>query len=317
MSTTPRRNYVYSGLIFASVSAFSFGISSPVAKSLIMVGWSPAAAAAARFAGGALSLAIVATLAEPQWVREAREHATTVLVYGAIPLAGYLLCHYNAVAHLSVGVALLLEYASPVLVIAWVWATTLQRPRGLTLAGAAVVMVGVTLVLDVFHGAHVDPVGVAWALGAAAANACYFVMSGQVNADGSGLHAITLAAGGLVVATVVIAALGLTGIMPIQFSANDALMADVRVPWLVPVLLLGILCAVANILGVSGIARLRPSFASIVGLSEVLFAVLAAWMLLNERMSLIQLAGGTVMLAGLALAAWAAASRTSRPLGVN
>ena len=70
-----------------------------------------------------------------------------------------------------------------------------------------------------------------------------------------------------------------------------------------PVLLLGVIAtAIAYTLGISGVARLRPSFASLVGLAEVLFAVLAAWLILGEKMTGIQVAGGAVVLLGLALA---------------
>jgi drug/metabolite transporter (DMT)-like permease len=289
--------------MFATASAFTFGMSGPLAKSLMVAGWSPTAAVAARLAGGAFVLGIVATLVKPDWVSQAREHAKTIVIYGMFPVAGAQLCYYNAVAHLSVGVAMLLEYTAPVLVIAWVWATTKRRPRGLTLAGVALAIVGITLVLDVVNGAQADVAGVAWGLGAALCAVCYFMMSDQVTADGSGLHAITLAAGGLVVATVAIAALGLTGVMPMHFTANDAAIAGITVPWFVPVLLLGVIAtAIAYFLGISGVARLRPSFASLVGLAEVLFAVLAAWLLLDERLTPIQIVGGAVVLAGLALA---------------
>jgi drug/metabolite transporter (DMT)-like permease len=269
----------------------------------MMAGWSPTAAVAARLAGGAVVLAIIATIVKPDWLRQAREHARTVVVYGLIPVAGAQLCYYNAVAHLSVGVALLLEYTAPVLVIAWVWATTRQRPRGFTLAGVALAIVGVTLVLDVFHGARIDAAGVAWGLGAAVCAVCYFMMSDEVTADGSGLHALTLASGSLLVATVAVAALGMSGVMPMRFTANDAMVAGVTLPWYVPVLLMGIIAtALAYTLGISGVARLRPSFASLVGLAEVLFAVLAAWLMLAEKMTAVQVVGGAVVLVGLALA---------------
>lgn len=303
MSTTHSSDRFRLGLLFATASAFTFGMSGPLAKSLMGAGWSPTAAVAARLALGAAVLAMVASVVKPDWLRQAREHARTVVLYGLIPVAGAQLCYYNAVAHLSVGVALLLEYTSPVLVIAWVWATTRRRPRGLTLAGVALAIVGITLVLDVFHGAKVDAVGVAWGLGAAVCAVCYFMMSDAVTADGSGLHAITLAAGGLVVATVAVAALGMSGVMPMRFTANDAVVAGLTLPWYIPVLLMGIIAtAIAYTLGISGVARLRPSFASLVGLAEVLFAVLAAWLMLGERMTAIQVFGGAVVLVGLALA---------------
>ena len=310
------------GLLFAAGSALSFGMSGPLAKSLMTAGWSPTAAVTARLAGGALVLAVVATFVKRDWLRQARAHARTVVLYGLVPVAGAQLCYYNAVAHLSVGVALLLEYTAPVLVIAWIWATTGQRPRGRTLAGVALAVVGVTLVLDVANGARVDAVGVAWGLGAAVCAVCYFMMSDEVTADGSGLHAITLAAGSLVVATAAIAALGLTGVMPLRFSSEQAVIAGRELPWQVPVLLLGaVATALAYQLGISGVARLRPSFASLMGLAEVLCAVLAAWLMLGERITPVQAVGGLVVMLGLTLARPTSQSsqnsRQTPPIGSN
>lgn len=300
----PRSEHFRLGLLFAIASAITFGLSGPFAKSLMEAGWSPTAAVAARLAGGALVMAAFATAVKPDWLRQARQHARTVVIYGLFPVAGAQLCYYNAVSRLSVGVALLLEYTAPILVVAWLWATTRIRPSTLTLCGVALAIAGVTLVLDVFGpGVHIDPIGVAWAAGAAVCAALYFMMSDEVTADGSGLHAITLAAGGLVVAAVAIALLGVTGVMPLRFTADDAVVAGLSVSWVVPVIALGVIStALAYTLGISGVARLRPSFASLVGLTEVLFAVLAAWLLIGERVSAVQAVGGAVVLLGLALA---------------
>ena len=307
MSTPSGRDQFRLGLLFATGSAFTFGMSGPLAKSLMSAGWSPTAAVTARLAGGALVLALAATIIKPDWLREARAHARTVVAYGLVPVAGAQLCFYNAVARLPVGVALLLEYTAPILVVGWVWATRKQAPSRLTLAGVVLAIAGVTLVLDVFspatHQASIDPVGVIWGLAAAVCAACYFVMSDNVTADGSGLNSITLAAGSLVVAAVAVALLGVSGVMPLQFTANDAVIGGVTLPWLVPVILMGVVAtAIAYTLGISGVARLRPSFASLVGLAEVLFAVLTAWVLLGEGVSAVQAVGGIVVLLGLALA---------------
>jgi drug/metabolite transporter (DMT)-like permease len=51
-----------------------------------------------------------------------------------------------------------------------------------------------------------------------------------------------------------------------------------------------------------GIARLRPRFASLVGLTEVMAAVLWAWLLVGEAITASQGIGGMVVLLGLALA---------------
>ncbi|MDT5130825.1 MAG: hypothetical protein QOE41_136, partial [Mycobacterium sp.] len=101
------------GVTFAIGSALTFGMSGPFAKSLMEAGWTPTAAVTARLAGGALVTALFATIVNPRWAREAVRHAKTVVLYGLIPIAGAQLCYYNAVSHMSVGMALLLEYLAP------------------------------------------------------------------------------------------------------------------------------------------------------------------------------------------------------------
>jgi len=301
----PATDHFRLGLMLAVGSALAFGSSGPFAKALMTAGWSPTAAVVARLAGGALVMAVVATILKRDWIREALRHPGIVLAYGVIPIAGAQLFYYNAVAHLSVGVALLLEYTSPVIVVGWVWATTRRRPTTLTLAGVALAIAGIMLVLDVFAGAHINLVGVGWGLAAAVCAACYFVLSAKTahGADGEAIDPVTLSAAGLVVGSAAVTLLGISGAMPLRFTANDAVVAGFTVSWLVPVVALGVIAtAVAYTLGIMGISRLQPRFASLVGLSEVMFAVLAAWVLLGEAMTVTQAVGGAVVLAGLALA---------------
>jgi drug/metabolite transporter (DMT)-like permease len=291
------------GIAFAVGSALTFGMSGPFAKALMEAGWTPNAAVTVRLAGGALVIAIFATLVHRGWVCEAVQHGKTVVVYGLIPIAGAQLCYYNAVSHLSVGVALLLEYLAPLIVVGWLWATTRRRPGIRTLAGAALALTGTVVVLDVFSGARIDTVGVAWALGAAICAACYFLLSGRVAADGSGLNSVTLAASGLVVGAAAVAVLGMTGVLPLAFTTHDTVIAGHPTSFLVPVVVLGVVTsAIAYTLGISGVARLRPGYASLMGLGEVLCAVVAAWVLLGEAITPTQAVGGAVVLLGLALA---------------
>ena len=159
------------------------------------------------------------------------------------------------------------------------------------------------LVLNVFAGAHINLIGVGWALAAAVCAACYFVMSSSVATDGDGLDAVTLATAGLIVGATAVATLGATGLMPLTFTTNDAVVAGWTTSWLVPVIALALIpTAIAYTLGIMGVARLQPRFASLVGLSEVMFAVLAAWVLLGEAITPTQAIGGVVVLVGLALA---------------
>lgn len=153
------------GVILALVSAAAFGFSGPFAKSLMAAGWSLTAVVTARLATGAAVMVVAACIAAPGWFSEARRHAKVVVLYGIIPVAGAQFCYFGAVRHMSVGVAMLLEFLSPILVIAWTWMITRHRPHTRVLAGATLALLGMLLVLNIFSGARVEPVGIAWGLG--------------------------------------------------------------------------------------------------------------------------------------------------------
>ena len=99
-------------------------------------------------------------------------------------MAGCQLAYFYAVTHLSVGVALLLEYLAPVLIVLWLWGRHRQTPRRLTVLGVGLAVIGLLLVLDVLGGsATVSLVGVLWAFGAAVCLVLYFLLAAHVDDD--------------------------------------------------------------------------------------------------------------------------------------
>src|ERR1700752_3730746 len=102
--------------------------------------------------------------------------------------------------------------------------------------------------------AHINTVGVAWALGAAVCAACYFVMSDRASADGDGLHPLTLDAGGLVVGAAAVPVLGLSGLLPMTITTTDTMVAGYTTSFWVPVVVLGVVStAMAYALGISAV----------------------------------------------------------------
>ncbi|MGW6658423.1 EamA family transporter [Rhodococcus sp. NPDC055024] len=288
------------GLIFALLSAATFGISGPFAKSLIESGWSPGGAVFARVAGGALVMMVIAVATQWNRLRQVSTHTRTVLLYGVFAISGVQLCFFNAVQHLSVGVALLLEYLAPIIVIGWVWITKGTRPSVQTLLGAAVALIGAAVVIDVFGSAEISAAGVAWGLAAAACLAVYFVISERADGD---LHPVVLAASGLTVSALVIGTLGLVGILPFQFSASNTVVAEHSVGvWLPVTVLVLVSTVIAYLTGIAAITLLGPTIGSLVALTEVLCAVVAAWILVGESVTALQAAGGAAIIAGLVLA---------------
>src|SRR5690349_7499198 len=123
------------GLGLALLAAAAFGTSGSFADSLMATGWSPGAVVTARIVIAAIVLTPLGLVqARGRWHR-LRASAGTVLLYGLLAVAGCQFAFFNAVQHLDVGVALLLEYCGVLLVVLWMWARHGQRPRRLTLAG--------------------------------------------------------------------------------------------------------------------------------------------------------------------------------------
>jgi drug/metabolite transporter (DMT)-like permease len=228
-----------------------------------------------------------------------RRDLPSIVAYGLLAVAGAQLFFFNAVDHVSVGVALLLEYSGTLLVVGWAWARYGQRPRRLTIVGAVLSIAGLVLVLDLTGSQRVDGIGVLWGLAAAAGLACYFILSSRV--DG-GLPPIAMAWAGMVVGGAALLVAGLAGAIPMRASTADADFNGHHTPWWVPVLGMSVVAAViAYAAGIGAARRLGARLASFIGLTEVLAAVLFAWLLLGQRPSLLQGVGGVVVLAGIAL----------------
>ncbi len=294
--TPPRSG---AGLGFAVLSAMFFGMSGTLAKGLLAAGWTPASAVTARIVVAAVVLLVPGlVMLRGRW-HLLRANAGFVVIYGLIVVAGTQLAYFSSIATLQVGVALLIEYAAPVLVIGWLWARYGQRPGRLTAAGGALAIGGLVLVLDLVSGADLDPVGVMWALLAMVGCATYFVMSAQ---NGNGLPPVVLASAGLVVGAVALLLAGAVGVLDLTWSTDPASYDGTTVPWWLPVLALGVLtCSFAYVFGIMASRTLGSRVASFVALLEVLFALVFAWVALDELPVAIQFVGGAAVLAGVVL----------------
>jgi len=287
------------GLALAAVSSATFGTSGTFAASLLAVGWTPGAAVTARIVIAAVVLTVPALVVLRRHRFDVRRGGRTLATYGLVAVAGAQLCYFNAVNHLSVAVALLLEYSGILLVVAWMWLRHQQRPRLLTGAGSAVALVGLVLVLDLAGNHRVDGIGVLWGLGAGVGLATYFVISAG---DTDAPPPLIVAWGGLVVGAAALLVADVTGALPYAAPRADVTLLHHRMSWLVPVLGLSLVAAViAYVTGIAGVRLLGARLASFVGLLEVLFAIVFAWLLVGQSLSLTQLAGGALIVAGIAL----------------
>lgn len=286
------------GLWLALASAATFGSSGPFAKSLLVEGWSSGAIVLLRVAGATLVLAVPTVLALRGRWHLVRENLGAVLAYGAVAVAGCQVAYFYAVQRLDVGVALLLEYLAPVLIVGWLWLRHHQAPRRLTVGGVALAVVGLLLVLDVVGGgASISLVGVLWGLGAAVCLVLYFLLADHVDDD---VPPLALAGGGLVVGALALGLAGLTGVLDMTRGAARVPLGGLVVDWWVPVLVIALVAAAfAYVTGIAAVRLLGAKVASFVALTEVLFAVVFAWLVLGELPTPVQIAGGVLIVAGL------------------
>jgi drug/metabolite transporter (DMT)-like permease len=287
------------GLGLALFSSLAFSTSGALGKSLIDAGWSPAAAVTARIGIAALVLALPAAVALRGRWPALRRDIGTVSGYGLLAVAGAQLCYFNAIQHLPVGVALMLEYLGIVLVVIWMWIRHGHRPRRLTVGGSAAALAGLALVLGVIGHVRLDLAGVLWGLGAGVGLAAYYVISSHTRGD---LPPMALAGGGMGIAAVALLALGGAGAVPMHATFGTVTFVGHRVSWLIPVAGLSLVAAViAYVAGIAAARMLGAKLASFAGLAEVIFAVLIAWLLLGQLPTGVQLAGGVLIVAGIAL----------------
>ena len=216
--------------------------------------------------------------------------------YGTLAVAAAQLGYFQAVSRMPVGVALLIEYLGIIIVVLWVWALTRRAPHRLTGVGIVLALAGLALVLDVTGQSTPSLVGVLWGLLAAVGLAGHYVLAGRPTA----LPAVAFAGVGLTCGAVVLALAGLVGVLPMEAGASTVVIAGASAPaWVAFAELVLVAAALAYVLGILGARHLGSTLASFVGLTEVIFAVAFAWVLLGELPGLIQLIGGLVLLSGV------------------
>jgi drug/metabolite transporter (DMT)-like permease len=294
------RPQLAAAVVPAVVSAAAFGLSGSLARSLLDLGWSPATVVAVRVGGAFLVLLVPCLLLLRRIGLPSLGQAGRMVGFGVAAVGLAQLCYFSSVQYLSIGVALLLEYLAPILLIGWHWARSRRRPAKAVLIGAAVALSGLVLVLDLTGGLTLNLIGVAWGLGAAICLCAYFLLSEDPSA--APVHPLLLTTVGTGIGGLLIILAGVAGVLPLTARTGQVTAAGMSVSWLWPVALLILITAVlAYLTGIAAIRALGSSLASFVALSEVIFAVLFAALLLGQHPSPAQLIGGVLILVGIAV----------------
>ncbi|MCZ0204813.1 EamA family transporter [Streptomyces achromogenes] len=288
------------GLGLALASALAFGGSGVAAKPLIEAGLDPLHVVWLRVVGAALVML-------PLAVRHRalpRRRPALLAGFGLLAVAGVQACYFAALSRIPVGVALLVEYLAPALVLGWV--RFVQR-RPVTRAAALGVVLaagGLACVVEVWSGLSFDALGLVLALGAACCQVGYFVLADQGGDAGeTAPDPLGVIAYGLLVGAAVLTLVARPWTMDWSVLGGSTDLNGTAVPaaallaWIVLVA-----TVIAYITGVLSVRRLSPQVAGVVACLEAVIATVLAWVLLGEHLSLPQVAGGAVVLVGAFIA---------------
>lgn len=233
----------------------------------------------ARFTiAGALLAAFMAATRRP-WPR-GRPLAVAILM-GCIGYVGQAVCYFSALNHASAGLVALLLYAYPTLVCLLAAMFLRERLTPRTVALLVVSFAGIALTLG---GGHGTPVGIALGLAAAAFYSVYILVGARE------LGATD--------------ALGATTVVCLSAAATLAVASLFREPrfpgvwwgWTAIGAIAVVSTVIAMIAFFAGLKRLGAPRAAIVSTLEPVVTVVLAWLLLDEQLAAIQLAGGALVL---------------------
>src|SRR3954471_7214103 len=277
MERNPARGY-----LLVAVAAVMFALGGNLARYMLDDGVSATRLSQLRSAGSLVLLALALALSRPRLMRVRRADLPQLAFLGICGLALVHATYYAAIDRLEIGVALVIQYTAPLLLLLWLrfrhgrrLAPSLWGAVGLSIAGCA-------LVVQAYEPGSLDGPGVAYAAGAAVTFAIYMVASERAGHRYESVTTLLWA-----------------------FAFASLFWAVVQPWWTFPFgdvdLLLGLGVIVVGTLlpFICVVAALRPLPAPRVAVAATLEPVLAAvfaWWLHDEHLAIVQLVGGALVL---------------------
>ncbi|SDZ07160.1 Threonine/homoserine efflux transporter RhtA [Micromonospora pattaloongensis] len=291
------------GVAMVVGSGVLFAVNGTVSKLVLRAGLEAPQLTLVRAAGAFAGLLVLSALLRPgaRRLRVTRRELPLLIAYG---LTGFFLVpmlYFVAISRMPVGIALLFEYTAPLLVALWARFGQRQRVRPRLWAGLALSLVGLGCVAEIWGDLKLDGLGVLAGLGAAVMLAFYYVLGERGVQRRDTLSLTTWAFGASAVAGLLVraATAGTGGWEPLAGRTSAGLPVALLCAYVVA------LGSIAPYLLVAAALRHLPATSvGIIGMVEPVLAAAVAWLALGagEALNAAQLAGGALVLVGVALA---------------
>lgn len=292
------------GEIYLFLGAFLFAFNGIISKIVLLDEISAWRLTQIRTGGAFLILFTFFLIFRRHELRPTRTELPWLFLFGLVGVTLVQALYFVAIERLYVGIALLIEFTAPIWILLFLrFVLKKHVPKGLWYA-IALAFSGLLMITQIWSGLRVDQIGLLAALFDALALAGYFLigdMLGKTKSSGA------IATWGFGVASLV-----LFFALPIwnfPFGALDNELSllgrfeDFSLPSWVLVLWIVVMGTIAPYLFViAGLKLMSASTASIFGMIEPVLAGIFAWWWLSESLTAIQLIGGIIVLAGIAIA---------------
>jgi len=294
-------------IIWASLC---FGFSGPLAKVIINAGIGPVPVTWLRVVGSGIALALVAL---PLLLRGPKLPWAGLAAFGLAAVAGVQVFYFLAVSRLPVGIALLLEFTGPILVVAWIRFVRRTRLPRAAVIGTLVSLAGLAVVVEVWSGLRLDALGLLAGAAAALCQAAYFLGGEKLTES---VDTRVLLASGFLIGGAALTPFARPWDVDWSLLGTEVSLGGLDMPgYVVAVALVGS-TVLAYLAGIAGLKLLSAAVAGGMAYLEVVVATLAAWLLLGESLTTAQIIGGVIVLAGVLTAQRAVGARQEVDLAV-
>ena len=276
------------------VAAACWAANAVIAAGAFELGVTPERLAQTRVVIAFVPLAAYLLVARRDLMRPPRAAVPALIGFGACIVAVNF-AYYVAIDRVPVGVAVALQYTAPVLVLAGTAVIARRSPQPTIWLAGALSLTGAVLVSGALAGAQqpLDGLGLLAGVAAALTFAGYLVTAELAGRRGT--HPVTTLFIGFCVAAVIWAVVLPLWDWPIE------LLADPQIAWrVVAVGLLGTLLPFGLV--VAALRWISSALAGIATTAEPVLAAVLAWLFLGQVLSVPQLIGGGLVIAGVLIA---------------
>ena len=195
---------------------------------------------------------------------------------------------YWALERLGVGPGATIQFLGPIMVLGWMVVVQKRQVSGLAWAAAVLAVLGVGLVSEAWQVGSADWLGIAAGLAAAVSFAAYLLIGEHL---GSHLPATTVMAWGFFFASVFWAVAQPWWGFPTDLDGGV---------WL-KLLWVGIAgTAIPFLLEIAALQRAASGIIGVVATAEPVIGAAAAWIMLSQKLSALQIVGGLMVVVAVA-----------------